>query len=78
MQIVAIIWGIVASVLMIFMPVWESREGISTACKNIALGNKTSHDLTAEEELEASKRAGTEAGVKSPEGSTKPAAAPMV
>lgn len=35
------VWGIVASAAMIFMPAAESAGGIARTVKNVATGNKT-------------------------------------
>jgi urea-proton symporter len=39
--IIAIVWGLLSSAAMIFLPVWESKDGILTVLKNMIAGKKT-------------------------------------
>lgn len=38
--IIAIIWGVLASAAMIFLPIWESKDDILEVAGNIASGKK--------------------------------------
>lgn len=55
--IIAIVWGILASAAMIFLPVAESSGAIVTTAKNIASGNRTQRHEFAQE-VEMSKHGG--------------------
>lgn len=55
--IIAMIWGILASAAMIFLPIVESKDGIVTTAKNVAAGNRTErHDFA--QEVDVSKHNG--------------------
>ena len=54
--IIAIVWGLVASAAMIFMPAAESAGAIVTTFKNMAAGNKTVREA---DELDSSAHADT-------------------
>jgi hypothetical protein len=42
---ISMIWGLVATALMIIMPVWESRQGLIEVCARVIKGDKNSADF---------------------------------
>lgn len=48
--VISLVWGLLATVAMIFLPIWEARVAILTTAKNVATGNR----VTINTELEYS------------------------
>jgi hypothetical protein len=75
--IVAMVWGLLASAAMVFLPVYESRAGIVTAVVNIAHNRRTARAEAPEAEMDASKHAegsGSGKAAKAAQGVEGPAA----
>lgn len=47
--IIAIIWGILASVAMIFLPIWESKDAIIKTAKNVITWNPVRAEVDSSE-----------------------------
>ena len=42
--VIAIIWGLLASIAMIFLPIWESKDAIIKTAKNVLTWNPVPHE----------------------------------
>jgi hypothetical protein len=45
--IIAIIWGMVASVAMVFWPILESKDALITTMMNVLHGERVSHEMAS-------------------------------
>eukprot|EP00892_Ulva_mutabilis_P007270 jgi/Ulvmu1/4915/UM201_0007.1 len=57
--IIMIVWGLIAAVAMIFMPIWEAKDSIIKTMANVVSCHKVPHDLPSETFM-ASKHGGEE------------------